>query len=177
MNRNEDLIDLGELTALIMSYDLDAVKVVTLTHTQPQIPPIVIDGVHYWSRQAAIAWAEVVSNQKQPIQVFRSDRGMPLLCQEVYDTPTITLENYEKWYNIFVIQPDGTVEIVNPGLIDELNDGTLWVDHTFHPKLLLLIAKHYKGHVPATTLELAAGRWVMEDHPNFAMDYYLDEEQ
>lgn len=176
MKRNEDLIDLGELTALIMSYDLDAAKVVKITQTQPQIPPVVIKGVQYWSRRAAIAWAEVVSNQKQPVQIFRSDRGIPLLCQEVFDTPTITLENYEKWYNIFVIQPDGTVEIVSPGLIDELNDGTLWVDHTFHPKLLLLIAKHYGGSVPPTTLEMAAGRWVMEERPNFDMAYYLDED-
>lgn len=176
MKRDEDLIDLGELTALIMSYDLDAVKVVDITRDKPQIPPVLIDGVQYWSRKAAVAWAEVVSHQLQPAQVFRSDRGFPLMYQEVSTTPVITLENYDKWYNIFVIQPDGTVEIVNPGLIDELNDGTLWVDHTFHPKLLLLIAKHYGGQVPPTTLEIAAGRWVMEDRPNFDMGYFLDDE-
>lgn len=107
---------------------------------------------------------------------FVSPRGIELMWQTVGDTPTVTVENYMKWYNIFIINPDETVVAVDPALIKELSDVAgfpLQVDHTFHPKLLLLIAERIGGEVPYTTLEIVAGRWVIERELDENIAYHL----
>lgn len=90
----------------------------------------------------------------------------------------ITLENYEKWYRIFKVDADGTVSSVNPGLIEELSGGVcLWIDHCYHPTLLLRLAKKFNASVSPVTLEVAAGRWVMEGNPTtIPFQYFLDDE-
>lgn len=95
---------------------------------------------------------------------YLSDRGKMLVHQQAYEgTPIVTVENYEKWYSLFLIQPDGTVEkIPSQILLDAMTINRWWIDHSFHPSLLLAVAKHYGGEVPDTTLEMVAGRWVLE---------------
>ncbi len=95
-----------------------------------------------------------------------SGRGEPLLWQGQCVVPVITLENYEKWYHIYVVHPDGTVEPVPSSLLTKIVDdghGILWQDHFFHPELLLLVAQHYKGEAHTTAVEIAAGRWMLND--------------
>ncbi len=104
------------------------------------------------------------SNSRNKHGRLVSDRGIELIEQRVLDVPLVTVENYEKWYNIFIIQPSGEVEKVTTSLIDDLNRKSniqLWIDHEYHPKLLQLIAEHVGGEVPSTTLEIVAGRWVL----------------
>lgn len=110
--------------------------------------------------------------------MYKSERGFPLLCQQAIGVPVVTLENYEKWYHIYVIQPNGIVEIVDPGLVVELaSKETLLIDHEFHPKLLLLIAQKIGGSVHPVSLEVAAGRWIMSDHSLCVeMSYFLNED-
>lgn len=105
-----------------------------------------------------------------------SERGNVLVEQRVLDIPLVTVENYEKWYSLYIIQPSGDVEKVDVGLISELSDKSgkcLWIDHAYHPHLLLLIAEHIKGEVPATSLEMVAGRWVLERGLHDDIDYHL----
>lgn len=108
-------------------------------------------------------------SDKKPDSVvrFKSERGHELLWQEPLDIPVVTLENYEKWYSIYVLHPDGTVEKVSVDDIFEALDraavgrGSVWVDHYYHPELLKEVARMYNGEVHQTTLELAMGRWVI----------------
>jgi hypothetical protein len=119
-----------------------------------------------------------MSEQNKDVRRLVSERGFELVEQGVYDTPVITVENYQKWYNLYVIQPTGEVEILDPGLITEvigeINE-ILVIDHTFHPKLLLLLAKKLGAEVPSTTMEMVAGRWVLDNEIVKGIDYHLPE--
>lgn len=112
-------------------------------------------------------------------KLYVSDRNLPLLCQEpdTFGRPTVTLENYCKWYGIFVLYPDGRVESIDHGLIGEVADrigGSVMGDHNFHPRLLNELAKELKGIACYRSIEVAGGRWVneimdgeLEGFPNF----------
>ena len=108
-----------------------------------------------------------------------SEKGIPLLWQGQVDVPVVTAEAYEKWYSLYIVYPDRRVEKVSPVLIDEVmsKGPQLWIDHEFHPRLLLLIAKHVDGEAHSLALEVAAGRWVMNNHSNIVpMEYFLENE-
>lgn len=117
---------------------------------------------------------------RKTIEVLCSERDHPLMYQRVLDVPVITVENYEKWYSIYLIQPTGEIEEVPVKVIEEvMGDNCWWIDHRWHPKLLLALAKHYGGEVPDTTIEVVAGRWVLEQELLSGIDYGredLDEE-
>lgn len=89
--------------------------------------------------------------------LYVSNHGHPLLWQEPLDVPVVTVENYEKWYSLYVLFPDGRVETVPGETILDVDSGgnCLWIDHCFHPRLLLLVAKHYGGCSHPTALEAA----------------------
>lgn len=98
-------------------------------------------------------------------KTYVSDRGIPLLWQGQVDVPIVTAEAYEKWYSLFIVHPDRRVEKVYPAMVHEVmcKEPQLWIDHYFHPRLLLLIAKHIKGEAHTLALEVAAGRWVLSE--------------
>lgn len=96
---------------------------------------------------------------------YLSDHYHPLMCNKPSERcPIITVENYEKWYSVYLLHPDGKVEAVPPEVLELVGcyDNGWWYDHVFHPKLLIALAKHYKGWVPDTTLEIVTGRWISE---------------
>lgn len=94
---------------------------------------------------------------------FVSSRKIPLICQTVGALPVITMENYPKWYGLEVIHPNGTVEDVDPDLLDELcGDKPLMGDHNYHPDLLKMVANRLGGIVDQVSLYTAAGRWQVE---------------
>ncbi len=98
---------------------------------------------------------------------YVSDRNKPLLHQETYDKPVLTAENYEKWYDLFVIFPNGDVESLSDlGIttFDVAVDGvgTPRIDHNYHPLLLEQLAKDNNWYLDISTLEMAAGRWAIE---------------
>lgn len=112
-------------------------------------------------------------------KIYYSNRNLPLITTVSDAMPKITLENYCKWYNVFVIHPDETVETVDGGtilLLGNVFNYFTWIDHVFHPSLLLAIAEYYGGRVDDVVLEAAAGRWVMEDHPLDNFGYFLEDE-
>jgi hypothetical protein len=95
--------------------------------------------------------------------MHESNRGIPLIWQGKGNVPFITLENYCKWYNVFVVFPDGKVEIVPETKYAEVFDHFAYIpDHNFHPLFLQKLAKLYGGAVDDSTLEIAAGRWLMD---------------
>ena len=109
---------------------------------------------------------------------YRSNRGHPLLAQTTQNKPILTLEAYSKWYNIHLLHPDGTVTEVESEVILKAAPG-LWIDHNYHPMALILVAMHLDVYYCELSLELAAGRCVLEgafgcgDYP--LGGYFLEE--
>ena len=110
---------------------------------------------------------------------YRSKRGHLLLTQITYDKPVLTLEAYCTWYEMHLLHPDGTVTEVDPSVVLEVASG-LWIDRNYHPKALLLVAKHLDAYFCELSLEVAAGRCVLmgvfgfEDYP--LGGYFLEKE-
>lgn len=83
---------------------------------------------------------------------------MPLVYYgEKPAVPTLTVENYLKWYDIHVIYPDGRVEIVDHDLLDDA-----WSDHNFKPWVCHRIAKQTGFEWHDESLEMIIGRYVTE---------------
>lgn len=112
--------------------------------------------------------------------MYVSKRNIPLLYQGVLDVPVITAENCGKWYDLYIVHPDGKVSPVPVEIMQEVCEKfstQLWVDHCFHPTLLLLLAKYYTGDADIVTMEVASGRWVMEEKlNNTPFTYFLEDE-
>lgn len=112
-----------------------------------------------------IQWVSLPGQPKT--KVYLSWRGIPLLCQSpsTFGKPIVTLENYCKWYGLEILHPDGRVESVDPGILDECCDrveGVLMGDHNYHPRLINEVAKHIGGIACHRAVEMAGGRWVAE---------------
>jgi hypothetical protein len=99
------------------------------------------------------------------IRVYHSNRGFPLLYMGLpLEVPVVTMENYTKWYRIYMVMPDGSVEDVS-ALIDEVMaqyPDAMMSDHCYHPRLLYRLAEMNKACVDERAIEVAAGRWVIE---------------
>lgn len=87
---------------------------------------------------------------------YYSTKGnVPLVYRHTKaDKPVITIENTCKWYRLYVVHPDRKVEIL------EGFDG--WIDHIPLPDDLMEFAEENDMYVDATSLEMIAGRAVME---------------
>lgn len=100
-------------------------------------------------------------------RVYLSDREMPLLYMgEPLDKPVITLENYTKWYRIFMVLPTGEVETIDSDAVLATNDKLLvqgWLDHLYHPQLLIRLGKDLNAYTDERALECAGGRWLREN--------------
>jgi hypothetical protein len=103
-------------------------------------------------------------------RVYLSWRGLPLLyVAEPLGKSVLTLENYTKWYRVQLVMPDGSVQDVESGKILEANDKISihgWMDHLYHPKLLIQLAKDLDAWTDERALEAAGGRWLRE-HDGF----------
>lgn len=104
---------------------------------------------------------------KQENFTYLSWRGLPLLyVRKPLDKPVLTLENYTKWYRVQLVMPTGEVQDVESGAILAANDKITifgWVDHLFHPKLLIQLAKDLDAYTDERALECAGGRWLREN--------------
>jgi len=99
------------------------------------------------------------------MRTYMSPRGHVLLFTgDPLDVPVVTLESYEKWYEMFVVKPDGTVEAVDVRILEEAQEKdskAAWIDHDFHPRLLYRVAEILRGCTHDVAVEVAAGRWVI----------------
>ena len=99
-----------------------------------------------------------------------SDRGIELFCDGVADLPVLTVENYLKWYDLYVIHPDCRVAKFEDTLdsegafISEYNESA-YGDHVFNPRFYLFLANRYGMDFSSSALEVLVGRWLL-DHCN-----------
>jgi hypothetical protein len=88
--------------------------------------------------------------------VFESDRGFPLVCQDAHPMKAIlTVENYCKWYCLYLITSWGSVESV-----DFPVDG--YCDHVPYPAAVARMAEEHDWIVDDQSMEIMVGRYVLE---------------
>jgi hypothetical protein len=102
-------------------------------------------------------------------QVYLSKRGMPLLYdREPWSKPVVTVENYCKWYELYVVHPDWRVEAVpfpDEGVEDyRLYDtlGPPYLDHAPNPRHVARWAARNGYYFDDQAEEMMIGRWEIE---------------
>ncbi|WCS68110.1 hypothetical protein Goe26_01980 [Bacillus phage vB_BsuM-Goe26] len=73
---------------------------------------------------------ELIKETYSDTPKYVSEDGVPLLSQYTRDVPVLTVQDYEKWYNLYLIMPDGEVKTVDWEQ-KELREG--WRDHCIIP--------------------------------------------
>lgn len=73
----------------------------------------------------------------------------------------ITVKNYEKWYHLHYVTPEGKIVEVPSEIMDQaLKEGHLWVDHYFSPSFVRCVARQLNAEIPETVMDMIVGRWV-----------------
>ena len=86
---------------------------------------------------------------------YSPEDNVPLVYRHTKaDKPVITVENTCKWYKLYLVNPDGKVEV--------LKYFYGWIDHCPIPDDLVEFAEENNFYIDATSLELIAGRAVIE---------------
>lgn len=94
--------------------------------------------------------------------MLKSHRDIPLVLQEAPSpNPLLTVENYCKWYDVFIVFPDGRVEIVDYNLFWD-GPGTGWHDHVPNPKACLGVAAKLNVEWHGESFEMIVGRYMLE---------------
>ncbi|AMO35323.1 hypothetical protein [Lysinibacillus sphaericus] len=115
--------------------------------------------------------------------VYFSERGIPLLSQYFEDVnenelmkPLLTMENYEKWYSMYIIYPDGKVEKFSSSTKENCDT---WYDHAVYPSYFHLIAKRLGCTYDNRTFALVCERFVEDvlDGDWTALHNYLPKER
>jgi hypothetical protein len=99
-----------------------------------------------------------------------SDHGHPLVYQgEPWTSPIITVENYLKWYTLYLIMPDGEIRpFLYTGLILPPESskfgslGSTFIDHVPNPAAVVYTAEKNKMFVDPLSFEAIVGRWFIE---------------
>lgn len=100
-------------------------------------------------------------------QPMLSDRGIELFCDGVTDRPVLTVERYAKWYDLYVVYPNGRVATFKDTLdsegafISEYHESA-YGDHVFNPRFYLFLAKRYGMDFSSGALEVLVGRWLLD---------------
>jgi hypothetical protein len=103
----------------------------------------------------------------------RSSRGMRLFLNPEwvhYGGPIVTVEDYLKWYNVFVIQPDGSIVVASEAYSDLWysmegrmpSAKSFYGDHCWHPGGIEMFAELIGGVVDPDALGALTVRWIRE---------------
>jgi hypothetical protein len=95
-----------------------------------------------------------------------SARHIPLVLQDAPPAeglPRVTVENYLKWYHLYVVHPGGAVEAIDfPDDRDARSGESAFVDHVPNPIAVVRMAKRLGYQVCSESYEMMVGRWVTE---------------
>ncbi len=95
---------------------------------------------------------------------YFSERGIPLITQWFEDEsedikPILTMENYMKWYSMYIIYPDGKVESISRSSENE-DASVTWYDHAVYPEYFHLSAKRLGCTYDNRTFAMVCERFV-----------------
>jgi hypothetical protein len=93
--------------------------------------------------------------------MLKSTRDIPLILQEIPKRPTLTVENYVKWYDTYIVHPDGRVtsgyEFYEKYI--KLFRGTYKGDHCFNPDFIRTLDDDDIVAVDYVSFDVIVGRW------------------
>jgi hypothetical protein len=94
-----------------------------------------------------------------------SERGLPLLLSNGLPlAPTLTVELYEKWYTLYLVKPNGDIEVVeypdDPASCP--SDMSPYMGHVPNSKVVANYARNHGYEVDLLAFELIVGRWEIE---------------
>jgi hypothetical protein len=111
----------------------------------------------------------------QDYAIYMSNRNIPLVYTGRHSSiPVLTVENYLKWYDLYVVMPDETVHALgrNNWLTVEYEDaeerfngdnfGGIHSAHLFNPYFVQFLAEFLGFHLDEQSLEIIIGRWERE---------------
>ena len=108
------------------------------------------------------------SSSKEVLSVYFSERNEPLVARFVGDEPVVTVENYVKWYGLYVIfPPDLHVEKFHFGHLEGYTKHSAYVDHVPNPAAVQRWADSMGFEVDPNSLEMMLGRWLFESRNTF----------
>lgn len=95
--------------------------------------------------------------------MFVSNRGIQLAFSSNFDipnsSPVLTVELSNKWYELYLIYPDGKIESV---FFPTSEKDTSFVDHVPNPRVVQEYARKKGYWIDDLALELIVGRWFTE---------------
>lgn len=105
------------------------------------------------------------------LTIYLSDRKLPLVFTGVAELrPVLTVENYCKWYTLWLVGTDGSVTEVEfpdpPGFQDSYCH-----DHVPNPEAVALFANQQDYDVDDQSMEMIIGRWEREAKGNYSYSY------
>lgn len=92
---------------------------------------------------------------------LRSPRGHPLFGEARTDVPVLTVEDYDKWYELYVLHPDGRIEALDFHELDD-GEGSPFASHVPNPQKMQALVDRRDWNVDEKALEKVAGRWFLE---------------
>lgn len=98
------------------------------------------------------------------MKILYSDRNLPIiLSTDTIFQPTISVELYDKWYNLQLIHTDLTVKSINFPELNLFYDSEPNVcDHCPNPKTVREFANRNNFQIDNLAYELIVGRWNIE---------------
>jgi hypothetical protein len=100
------------------------------------------------------------------MNTYYSDRRHPLVfCGVSEEFPVVTVENYVKWYEPWLVLPDGSVRKVTFEKMEShavALDTSAMGDHVFNPAVIERMALENGWLVDETSMDMIVGRWVRE---------------
>jgi hypothetical protein len=117
-------------------------------------------------RRMAEILTKLSARNADPLSHLRyavSARDIGLVLQEPSSRPTVTVENYCKWYALYVLHPNGLVSEVDFGQLEAHSPGvSAYLDHAPNPAAVVRWAMANSIEVDVDSLELMIARWVTE---------------
>ena len=96
-------------------------------------------------------------------RMLYSERGLPLVAYGDYNggCSVITVENYCKWYSLYLIMPGNEVKKVEFERLEDFHE-TEWYDHVPNPAYVLALARKYGYSIHDLPFEMIIGRYERE---------------
>ena len=96
-------------------------------------------------------------------KTYYSDRNIPLVYNGFLprERAIITVENYLKWYKLYLLHPNGDVEAVDFPVMDGIA-GSPYIDHVPNPDHVAAWANLEGYTISDQSYEMMIGRWVYE---------------
>ena len=98
--------------------------------------------------------------------MFLSEHGHSLIFQgEPWKAPVVTVENYLKWYTLYLVMPDREIrslEYTALILPENFKDQILFLDHVPNPRAVAYTASQRNFFVDPVSFEAIVGRWQLE---------------